>query len=156
VKKILLIVLLLLPTMVFSNDLEVKYSFTVAAADTVAGDSLVDTTYSSVGDIRGNRYLQFFSTIEANGNGALPGYSNDTFFVDFMTSADRVTWDVHQIDTFLTVGSSWSPLNLDADATVFGNWGKVRLIYKSVRVATQPDSLGNVRKAKLKLWYMLK
>lgn len=154
-KKILLM-LLLLPVMAMANDLTVNYKFTVGAADTVAGGSLVDTTYSNVHSIAGARYVQFFSTVERDGNGTLPGYSDDTFFVDFLTSADKSTWSVHQVDTFLAIGSSWSPLNLDADATVFGNYGKARLIYKSKRAATQPDSLGHVRKAKMKLWYMLK
>ena len=154
--KKLLLMLMLLPVMAGANDLTAYYDITHAAADTVGGDSIVDTVYSPAVNISQSRYVQFFSTIEADGNASLPTWDDDTFFVDFMTSADKSTWDVHQVDTLLAAGSSWSPLNLDADATVFGNWARSRLIYKAVLGADCPDSLGNVRAANLKLWYILK
>lgn len=155
--KKLLLLLMLLPVMAGANDLQVVLSHTIVAADTIATAVICDTAESPIVDIRDSRYVQFFSTIEASGVTVVPGYTNDSFHVDFMTSADRSTWIVHEIDTFLTIGSSWSPLNMDADATVFGNWAKARVIYRTAAIAAdQPDSVGNVRGVKLKLWYMLK
>lgn len=139
----------------WTNDLSVDLVHTIIAADTVSGDSIMDTAYTPVERVHGSRYIQFFSTIDYKGTPLI--YTNDTFFVDVLSSADKITWDVNEVDTFLTVGSSWSPLILDADADVFGNYIKGRLIYKTAPLGgDQPDSLGNVRGIKLKLWYMLK
>ncbi|MCK4783466.1 MAG: hypothetical protein KAV87_06925 [Desulfobacteraceae bacterium] len=143
----------------YANDLNAKLTHTIVAADTAATAVILDTAFSSEMDIRGARYLHFFSEIAANGTGTLPGYADDTFFVDLQTSArggTKGTWDVHEVDTFLTVGVSWSVLLLDADATVFGNKVRARVIYKAINAAYTPDSLGNVRTAKLKLWVMPK
>ncbi len=142
-----------------ANDMHAVVTITIAAVDTAAGAVVADTAFSGEIDIRGFRYLQFYSSIDTILNsGLMLNYTNDTFFVDLQTSADRIVWtDIHEVDTFLTGGTSFSPLNLDADATVFGNWIRCRFIYLGDALAAdQPDSLGNVRAARAKLWVMPK
>lgn len=157
------LVLLAIGGQVSANDLNATFTRTIIVADTISGAVVADTAFSPWMNLRGARYVQFYSELTTNGSGLLPIYTNDTFFVDVQISArkwgptENVISTIFEIDTFLTVGTSFSPLNLDADATVFGNWIRARLIYLGDAIAAdQPDSLGNVRTARLKLWVMPK
>lgn len=141
---------------VSANDLRATIVDSIAVADTVGASTRIDTAVTPAMDIRGVRYLQFFSKLVPYGNATDTNWASDTFFVDVLSSADRITWKVHQVDTFLTSDSSWSPLNLDADATVFGNWIKGRVIHWDSLEATGPGLLANTYSKELQLWVIPK
>lgn len=157
-KRILLIALLTLVIcgQVGATDIRVVLVDSIVAADTAITSTRADTVYSSAMRLEYFRFLQFYSKAVPFSNFADTNWATDTFFVDFQTSENRIHWVTHEIDTFLTTDSSYSPLNLDCDATVFGNWGRIRFIHWDSMETTQPGLFENAYRKELELWVIPK
>ncbi len=155
-KKLILLAAFVLACSANANDIRVILTDSISAADSVGAAPRADTVYSPVMSLQGSRYVQFFARIGVDRYSADTNWTADTFFVDFQTSADQETWITHEVDTFLANGSSYSPLNIDADAVVFGNYGRARFIHWDSLEATGTALFGNVYRKELQLWVILK
>lgn len=144
------LVLLLLCGSASANDLTAVYVDNISVADTVAASERHDTAYSGVMDITGMTNLRFFVNLSAGINDT--NWTNDSFFLKFQHSFDMSNWHVCEVDTLLDVGSGWSPLNLSAADSVYGNWGRLMLIHKDILEADAPDLLNNNYYKTAKLW----
>lgn len=155
-KRFLLAILLCFAVNTQANDLTAIMIDSIAGADTAAETVRLDTTFSESMDVRGYRFLQFYSVLSALEPFSDTNFVDDTFFVNVQTSADKLVWLTHEVDTFLANGSQWSILNLDADATVYGNWARAMIIHWDTLGADSPGLEDNVYKKKLKLWVIPK
>ncbi len=150
-----LLVLLLLPCFVQANDINAMLDRTIAAADTGIGSAVYDTAYSEWYNISRYRWLQFAVSMAAHGTSPMFAFTADSFFFNAQTSADQLNIvSTIAVDTLLAAGYGNSPVNIDKDATVFGPWMRLQVIYHDSVLASTDTALGNEYKADVTLWFM--
>ena len=151
IKKIIFLLVLFIGTNLMANDLSVLYTDSIA--DTAITTVRADTVYSDpVMDIRWKNQFNFYKSIIPY-NGMDTNWVNDTFFVKFHHSFDRVNWFTCEIDTLLdtTIGSI-DEFVLKTSDSVIGNWGRLMMIHWDSLETTQPALLSNTYKYRIMLW----
>lgn len=137
-----------------ATDVMAIFVDTVIVADTIANAVNSDTVYSPAFRMD-NRFFTFYQKVEdALLYGASIIRTTDTFFFSLQHTFDLINWITvaAELDTLTAVGQDTSSVILDRDASILGSWGRLRVIYWDDAEADKPDSLGNVRAAKLKLY----
>lgn len=154
---LVLLVLMLLPYAGWATDLNVLLIDSIVGADTANAVVRCDTAYSSIERLTGVKVIHFFSVLAAEPYHSDTNWADDSFFVNFQTSFDRVNWDVHEVDTFLENGIAWSPLLMNSDSGIFGYWGRAMLIHwDTIGNGDEPDIEDNAYYKRLQLWISLK
>ena len=122
---------LLLSSVAFSADrVRITYIDTISTTDSVATTVRYDTVLSSTFDLRDYTRLSFFVHAYIPPAGSDTNWVNDTFFVKFQHSMDKDSWRTWEIDTLLDTAAGWSPLNIFAQDSVYGRWGRFMFIHK--------------------------
>jgi len=136
-----------------ATDVEAIFVDTIIVADTIANAVNSDTVYSPAFRMS-NRFFTFYQKVEG-----IPLYpaiirTTDTFFFCLQHSFDLINWITiaTELDTLTAIGQGASTTNLDRDATILGTFGRLRVIYWDDAEADKPDSLGNIRAIKAKLY----
>ena len=128
-KKLFLIMLLSLfamPIQAGDDFFSIIFEDIITAADT----NTVRTTvlYSPWREMKTGRFLSFASRAEAYSNDT--NWGDDSLWFDFqMKFSKSSTILTFEIDTLLTIGDAFSPLLLDADATVLPTFGRFRFTH---------------------------
>lgn len=135
-----LAVLLLFAGLAAANDLSLVFTDSIVPAD--SADERADTAYTSAVmlDPSLGRF-QFYSKIEAYSNKDDTNWTDDTFFVKLQKSVDGQTWTTSlEIDTFLTNGESFSPLNVSVSDSVYGYYVRGMVVHWDSIGAGEADS----------------
>ncbi len=135
-KKLILVLVLCLPTFVLAGDMRVVVPDSISVADT--NTARVDTVYSSWVDMAGAQKLQFYTFLRAPFPPAKDtNFANDTFFIDIELSFDKIVVSkLFLVDTMVTTDSGWTGVAddkvdmLDADS-LRGNWMRTRVVHRA-------------------------
>ncbi len=133
-----------------ANDKTIEYVDTIVIADTIAEAINADTIYTEPMDIRGFNRYQFFYHITPFVE--YMDLTEDTFFVAFEHSFDKLVWREVALGKSIDTITVWPTMNITTADSIIGNWGRYRVIHRDSTDADSPDSLGNIRGAKIKLW----
>lgn len=152
-----LLVLLLLPCAVGAGDLECTIEYTVVAADTGIGSSIIDTAYSDWIRCNDYRWLQFAVALTTSSDGLMFDFTADSFHINVQTSYDKTNIvSTIAVDTLLAAGYGNSIANIDKDATVFGTWMRVQALYKDSVLASIDTALDSSYAATVKVYNLSK
>ncbi len=152
--KRLLVLLLLLPVMVGANDLSVVYE------DFIGSDTdgtRVDTVYTTSMDIRGINRIWITLQFEGLGDTV---FANDSFFVGFQYSNDRLTWYSHATGDSLQggvlKGAADTTINISTgiarDSIFCGNYGRLRILHRNA-LSSQQALTANTYTKRISAWF---
>lgn len=132
-------VMVVLAGTVSAFDRHLVFSDSITPADSLAVRH--DTAYSDIFNLFG-RMFQCGTRIAENGGDDDTEWVEDTFFINLQSSFDRngTVWITHAVDTHTTNGYQTSTMNLDRDATVIGNFGRIMMIHRDSIDAGEADS----------------
>ena len=146
----MLALLMALPVIGSANDKIIVYVDTIVAADTAIEAINVDTLWSEWDRVYGASRLQFFYDIEPTVTHMK--LTEDTFYVYWQHSFNLGDTRNVLLGKATDTGATWSAVNLSVADSVVGNWGRFMVIHRDSTDATSPDSLANIRGAKINLW----
>lgn len=151
-KRLLLVMLLLLPFKAFANDLSVVMVDTFLAADTVADANEIDTFYTDIFDVRGYGVCTYYTQFETADGYTVFNTDEDLIYIYIQASANQVEWQSTLVDSATAVTDSGFATSAGIQIDTLGNWARFMVTRYDSTDADIPDSVDLVRGAKFVGW----